>query len=144
MIQVNSFLLIQITSACPSGKKMKVVAFVLIVLMTSLCLAAPRRALVSSGRNNVGEEGVAENTNKEKISRAGHPDGAIDNHHNIPRQYYNQWGSSSNGGGDDGDNNGDGSELNTNMQPLYGDMVQDSFSKYATTARYVSAALFNE
>ncbi|KAI3472068.1 hypothetical protein Pfo_028756, partial [Paulownia fortunei] len=75
----------------------------------SLCLAAPRRALVSSGRNNVGEEGVAENTNKEKISRAGHPDGAIDNHHNIPRQYYNQWGSSSNGGGDDGDNNGDGS-----------------------------------
>lgn len=71
---------------------MKVVAFVLIALMASLCLAAPRRALVSSGRNDIAEvEATAEKVVDE-------------NHHNIPRQYYGQWGSGSNSG----DNNSNG------------------------------------
>ncbi|KAH6802650.1 hypothetical protein C2S51_034096 [Perilla frutescens var. frutescens] len=80
---------------------MKLEAFVLVALMTSLCLAAPRRALVSIGRNDV----VAEKTKNEQAS---FPDGTIENHHNIPRQYYNQWGSGSSGGDNNGDNSGNG------------------------------------
>lgn len=79
---------------------MKVVAFVLIALVMAsvLCSASPpRRALVAV---------AAENGKNEKTS-GGHPDGTISNHHNIPRQNYNQWGSSSTtpSGGDDGDTN---------------------------------------
>lgn len=70
---------------------MKVVAFALVALMTSLCLelAAPRRALVSSRR-------------ADDVTKNDHVYGTTENHHNIPRQYYNQWGS---GGDNNGDNN---------------------------------------
>lgn len=80
---------------------MKVVAFVFIALMASLCLAAPRRALVSNGRNDVvaEEEAMAETAKNGQVV-----DGTIENHHNIPRQYYDQWGSGSNSG----DNNSNG------------------------------------
>ncbi|KAL3825899.1 hypothetical protein ACJIZ3_021928 [Penstemon smallii] len=95
---------------CPTyvQNKMKVVAFLLIALMISQCLGAPRKALVGGG----GQAAVAvaaDNTNKERLNRAvDHPEGTIDNHHNIPRQYYNQWGNSP-AGGDDGNNNDNGS-----------------------------------
>ncbi|CAI9778985.1 unnamed protein product [Fraxinus pennsylvanica] len=92
---------------------MKLVVFLLVSVMVSSCMvaAAPRRALVSSTKiHNMEQQNVDElqGIAVEKLSRggaaAGHRDatGSIDNHHNIPRQYYGQWGSSSNGG-DGGD-----------------------------------------
>ncbi|KAL1549417.1 hypothetical protein AAHA92_17525 [Salvia divinorum] len=70
-------------------QKMKLVAFALVALMSFLCLVAHQRGLVVRRRG-----GVMMKTNK--------VDRSIDNHHNIPRQYYNQWGS---GGDSNGDNN---------------------------------------
>lgn len=92
---------------------MKLVAFLLISVMACSCMAAaaPRRALVSSTKIHNEEQQHVEELQGiavERLSKgggaAGHPDaaGSIDNHHNIPRQYYGQWGSSSNGG-DGGD-----------------------------------------
>lgn len=82
---------------------MKLVAFALVALMASLCLAAPRRALVSTGRHD-----IVEDTKNEEAGTEGIPDGTIENHHNIPRQYYNQWGSGSSGGDNNGDNGNGG------------------------------------
>ncbi|KAL8526075.1 hypothetical protein ACS0TY_015330 [Phlomoides rotata] len=86
---------------------MKVVALVLIALMTSsLCLAAPGRALRITTLTN---DGVPdEPTTAHDPLTTGHPD---ENHHNIPREHYNQWGSSTpsgGGGGGDGSNSGNG------------------------------------
>lgn len=77
---------LQIISTSKQVKKMKAAAFLLFMLMASLCMAAPRRILLSSGRNG----GVAE------------IDGTVENHHNIPRQNYKEWG---NEGDNSGDNN---------------------------------------
>ncbi|KAL7136666.1 hypothetical protein ABFS83_10G045200 [Erythranthe nasuta] len=83
---------------------MKVAVFVLIALTASVCLASPRRALVGVVADVI-------NSNKDKISGtgggsggSGHLDGTTENHHNIPRQYYNQWGTTPSGGDDNGDN----------------------------------------
>lgn len=70
-------------------KRMKLVAFALVALISFLCLAAHQRALVGSRRDDV-------------MMKTNQVDRNIDNHHNIPRQYYNQWGS---GGDNNGDNN---------------------------------------
>lgn len=58
--------------------KMKVVALVLIACLW-LAMAVGVHSMISV------------------TSRSGHPD---ENHHNIPRERYNQWGSST-GSGDD-------------------------------------------
>ncbi|XP_047960000.1 uncharacterized protein LOC125205216 [Salvia hispanica] len=73
----------------PKVKRMKLVAFALVALISFLCLAAHQRALVGSRRDDV-------------MMKTNQVDRNIDNHHNIPRQYYNQWGS---GGDNNGDNN---------------------------------------
>lgn len=39
---------------------------------------------------------------KEERSKTGYPESNVENHHNIPRQYYGDWGGSSS----DGDNSG--------------------------------------
>ncbi|CAA2989604.1 Hypothetical predicted protein [Olea europaea subsp. europaea] len=77
---------------------MKLVAFLLISVMVCSCMAAaaPRRALVSSTKIHNAEQHVEE-LQGIAVGRL-----SSDNHHNIPRQYYGQWGSSSNGG-DGGD-----------------------------------------
>ncbi|PIN07858.1 hypothetical protein CDL12_19569 [Handroanthus impetiginosus] len=67
------------------------------------------RDLVTIVGDNIRNKAVVANTNKEENVRAGHPDGNVENHHNIPRPYYNQWGSSPNGGGDEGNDNDNGS-----------------------------------
>lgn len=76
--------------------KMKVVTILLITLMTSLCLAAPRKALVS---NEMYQQTAVQ-------KEAGHPDGKTDNHHTMPREYFNHGGTGS--AGDDGGSTGNG------------------------------------
>ncbi|KAB2614403.1 hypothetical protein D8674_041360 [Pyrus ussuriensis x Pyrus communis] len=67
---------------------MRVVALLFVVMMASSCLAAPRRAI---GK----ERGKAMQKNSAK-----YPGSSLANHHNIPRQYYND----PNGGDGEGDN----------------------------------------
>ncbi|KAL2456049.1 uncharacterized protein Fot_32976 [Forsythia ovata] len=100
---------------------MKLVVFLLIAIMVCSCMAAaPRRALISSSKIHNKEqqkhveklqEIAPEIIGRGYVRPAGYPDatGSVDNHHNIPRQYYGQWGSSNGGDGGDTPNDINGS-----------------------------------
>ncbi|KAM1050753.1 hypothetical protein ACFX13_033173 [Malus domestica] len=86
---------------------MKVVALLFVVMMASSCLAAPRRAMLGgmNGQEQPLHDRVEGGKAMEKSS-AKYPGSSlnshnIDNHHNIPRQYYDD---PSGGDGGDGDN----------------------------------------
>jgi uncharacterized protein YxeA len=85
-------------------KKLLVVVLFLVVIVSSSCLAAPRRGM--SGRTYGRHEqryhvqkGRAVEGRREE-SKAEYTDSNIENHHNIPRQYYNDQGGTPQG--DDG------------------------------------------
>lgn len=90
----------------------KFLVFVLIIVMVFSCLgvAYPRKALMGGGGGH--EEQIMDNGVEIGVGkRYMYPDRDVDNHHNIPREYYNQRGDSStgggatdSGGGDNGDN----------------------------------------
>ncbi|WRX23712.1 hypothetical protein QQP08_016199 [Theobroma cacao] len=82
------------------------VLFLVVMMVSSSCMAGTRRAMIGGiygqeqrhragkGKAVEGRRNTVEDTDKN-----------IDNHHNIPRQEYGNWGSNSpdNGGnGDDG------------------------------------------
>lgn len=101
---------------CAADQNMKLIAILLAGVMVCSCFAAPRRALMSEMQGK--ERLLTESSRvsvpaeiefmKEKES-FGHPDSSsIYNHHNIPRQDYNQWGSNSNNNDGDGDKDGSG------------------------------------
>lgn len=78
----------------------KFLVFVMIIVMVSSCsgLASPRKALIGRGgyEEHLMNNGVGIGVKKEYTF----PNREIDNHHNIPREYYNQRGNNSTAGGD--------------------------------------------
>ena len=84
--------------------KMKLLAVLLLVLvLTSSCLAVPMRGL--SGGTFRQEQGFHVGKGKAVTvaeSKAEYSDSNVENHHNIPRQYYNDHGSDSQGGNGNG------------------------------------------
>ncbi|KAK4353281.1 hypothetical protein RND71_028799 [Anisodus tanguticus] len=73
--------------------------------MVGSCLgvAYPRKTLMGGHAEHIMDNGVGIGIGKKYM----YPDRDVDNHHNIPREYYNQRGSDSNGaggGGGSGDN----------------------------------------
>ncbi|KDP29136.1 hypothetical protein JCGZ_16525 [Jatropha curcas] len=75
---------------------MKLIAlFFIMVVMVSSCLA-----IHGQGERN-------QNQAEGKKSRVDCKERSVDNHHSIPREYYNGWGSSSQGDKNGGDNGGD-------------------------------------
>ncbi|CAK9182433.1 unnamed protein product [Ilex paraguariensis] len=99
---------------------MKLVALVLMMMMVCSCLATPIRARMRQMHEKEEQKqldnAVAVESIDEEKSKVSYPDGSIENHHSIPRQYFNQQGSGSNG--DDGDNNDNGSGLRE-QNPFY-------------------------
>ena len=110
-------------------KNMKVVTVLLVGLMVCSCLAAPRRPMMGGMHDEERvsvENGVASTVQScgracalyrstsvsvlPSVSKVRekwgmeNPYSSTDNHHNIPRQDYNQWGSGS--GSSSGDDNG--------------------------------------
>lgn len=98
---------------------MKAIAILLAGLMVCSCFAnaASRKTLMNGEKR--GKEGlVLENSRvtepeeikfmKEKESFRRPDSSGIDNHHNIPRQDYNQWGSNSNNNDANDDKDGSG------------------------------------
>ncbi|KAE8099610.1 hypothetical protein FH972_017579 [Carpinus fangiana] len=84
-------------------KLLAVLFFVLVV--TSSCLAVPMRGL--SGGTFRQEQGFHVGKGKGEAvvaveSKAEYSDSNIENHHNIPRQYYNDHGGDSQGGNGNG------------------------------------------
>lgn len=73
----------------------KFLVFVMIIVMVSCCFgvaASARKTLIGGHEERITDNGV-----KKKYI---FPDREIDNHHNIPREYYNQRGNNSTAGGD--------------------------------------------
>ncbi|KAG7964421.1 hypothetical protein I3843_09G169600 [Carya illinoinensis] len=91
-------------------KQLVALFLVVLVVGTSSCLAVPRRAMSSGAyrqeKRYQAQKGMAVEGGREE-SKIQYADGNIDNHHNIPRQYYNDWGGTSQG--DNGNGNKDGS-----------------------------------
>lgn len=85
----------------------QVMVLFLVVMMVSSSFAVLRREVLGgvSGQEQRqhAEKGKAVEGQKGK---AYYPEQSIDNHHSIPRQYYNDWGGSSHG--DNGNNGDDG------------------------------------
>ncbi|KAM2181877.1 hypothetical protein ACFX1Q_032437 [Malus domestica] len=83
---------------------MKVVAFLFVVVMASSCLAAPRRAMLGGmyGQEQLQyhrvEGGKAMENSSAKYTGSSLNSHNINNHHNIPRQFYDPSGGD---GGDD-------------------------------------------
>ncbi|KAL3536262.1 hypothetical protein ACH5RR_004723 [Cinchona calisaya] len=99
---------------------MKVISILLLGLMVFCsCLAAPRRAIIM-GEMQQKKRPSAENINgvafvsKMRMEKGGieYLDGNIKNHHNIPRQYYNQRGSSSSSNSNNADDNSNNNNNN--------------------------------
>ncbi|TMW96050.1 hypothetical protein EJD97_008002 [Solanum chilense] len=89
----------------------KLLVFMLIIIMFCSCLgdAYPRKALIGGEKleEHVMGYGVGFGARKKYI----YPDRDVDNHHNIPREYFGQRGdnsSSDSGGAGDNSDNGRG------------------------------------
>lgn len=84
---------------------MKVVALLFMVLLIKAgsCLGAPRRAMLGGiyGQEQRHHHGESMKNAMEK-SNAKYTGSSMDNHHSIPRQYYNDPSGSSQGDGDGG------------------------------------------
>ncbi|KAK2658090.1 hypothetical protein Ddye_011142 [Dipteronia dyeriana] len=86
--------------------KMKVVA----VLLSFLAVLADhhqpkiRRGLLGGIYGQEQRHHVDKGKAVEGKSRVVYPERSVDNHHNIPRQNYNDWGGASSSSGDSGDN----------------------------------------
>lgn len=83
--------------------KLLAVLLLLVLVVTSSCLAVPMRGM--SGGTFRQEQGFHVGKGKGKAvaeSKAEYTDSNIENHHNIPRQYYNDQGGASQGGNGNG------------------------------------------
>ncbi|KAE8717013.1 adenosine kinase 2-like isoform X1 [Hibiscus syriacus] len=87
--------------------KLKLVVVIGVLMMVSYsCMASPRRAMLcriygQEQRHHVGKGKAVEARTRSTGEKN------IDNHHNIPRQKYDDWGNNSPDSG--GDNDDDGS-----------------------------------
>ncbi|OIT01329.1 hypothetical protein A4A49_02782 [Nicotiana attenuata] len=83
----------------------KSLVFVMIIVMVSSCfgVASPRKTLIGGREERITDNGVGIGVKKEYTF----PNREIDNHHNIPREYYSQRGNNSTGGAAGGGDNGD-------------------------------------
>ncbi|PON60348.1 hypothetical protein PanWU01x14_153340 [Parasponia andersonii] len=92
---------------------MKVAALFLILMMATTCLAAPRRAMLAGiygqeQRYRLGKGKTIEGNKMEKMSSVKYAERKINNHHSIPRQYYNDKGGNYQGDGSDNSDSGTG------------------------------------
>jgi uncharacterized protein YfaP (DUF2135 family) len=76
-----------------------VVLFLVVMVVTSSCLAVPMRGMLG------GTYGQELEGSKEE-SKAEYPDSSINNHHNIPRQNFNDGTSQGANGGSNDDGSG--------------------------------------
>ena len=82
------------------------VLFLVVMMVSSSCMAGPRRAMIGGiygqeeQRHHVGKGKAVEG---KRNTVEGSSEKNIDNHHNIPRQKYEDWGSNSPDNGDNGD-----------------------------------------
>ncbi|GMJ02992.1 hypothetical protein HRI_003968400 [Hibiscus trionum] len=81
------------------------VVFVVLMMVSYSCMASPRRGMLGGvygqeQRHHVGKGKAVEAGTRNTVEKN------VDNHHNIPRQKYDDWGNNS---PDTGDNDGDGS-----------------------------------
>ncbi|MBA0809578.1 hypothetical protein Gohar_025220 [Gossypium harknessii] len=68
------------------------------MVMSYSCVARPRRGMIGGiYRQEQGHHVAVEGRRRNTVEKN------IDNHHNIPRQKYDDWGNNSPGGGDNGD-----------------------------------------
>ncbi|MBA0838240.1 hypothetical protein Goarm_010314 [Gossypium armourianum] len=68
------------------------------MVMSYSCVARPRRGMIGGiYRQEQGDHVAVEGRRRNTVEKN------IDNHHNIPRQKYDDWGNNSPGGGDNGD-----------------------------------------
>ncbi|KAG7960459.1 hypothetical protein I3843_10G124600 [Carya illinoinensis] len=92
---------------------LKLIALLLVPMVgINSCFAVPKRRAMLAGiygqeqRYHV-QKGKAVESRKEE-SKVQYADDSIDNHHNIPRQYYSDWSDTSRGESGDGSNGGSG------------------------------------
>lgn len=89
--------------------KLLVVLF-LVAILSSSCLAAPRRAMLGGtyGRPeqpyNVQKGKAVEGRRQLESAADQYTDSNVENHHNIPRQYYNDQGGTGTSQGGNGGN----------------------------------------
>ncbi|XVE76168.1 hypothetical protein DITRI_Ditri12bG0151300 [Diplodiscus trichospermus] len=75
------------------------------MMVSSSCMGGPRRAMIGGiygqeQRHHV-RKGKAVEARRNRVEDSLNKN--IDNHHNIPREKYNDWGSNSPDNGDSGD-----------------------------------------
>nr|DAD26754.1 TPA_asm: hypothetical protein HUJ06_028222 [Nelumbo nucifera] len=80
---------------------MKLLALLLVLLMVNFSMAVQRKALTDEvqsqeGRQLVNNE-IDDEQDADKNNVAGYSGGGINNHHSIPRQYFDNYGSSPKG-----------------------------------------------
>ncbi|CAM8931710.1 unnamed protein product [Rhodiola kirilowii] len=86
--------------------KLIIVALLLFMITTSFCTNAHGRPV--DGKR-VFEDALGDGDRYKQTSKGGYPESSIDNHHSIPRQFFNnQSGSSKIGDGNDDNDNGGG------------------------------------
>ncbi|KAM7264501.1 hypothetical protein ACFE04_002184 [Oxalis oulophora] len=99
--------------------KLFIVLLVVMVLVSSCCLAEARRTTIRRGliggiygqeQNQHVQKGKSVEATESKVEQKKRK---IDNHHNIPREHYSDWsippqGDNIPGGGDNSDNDGTG------------------------------------
>ena len=94
---------------------MKVVTLILVLMMAAACFAEPRRAVLGGiygqeQRFRLQKGKTIEGNHMEKMSNVMYPQRNINNHHSIPRQYYNDRGGNSQGDDSDNTDSGTGSQ----------------------------------
>ena len=82
------------------------VLFLFVMMVSSSCIAGPWRAMIGGiygqeQRHHVGKGKAIEGRRNRSVEDSSAKN--IDNHHNIPRQEYDDWGNNSPDNGDNGD-----------------------------------------
>ncbi|KAF9603366.1 hypothetical protein IFM89_035611 [Coptis chinensis] len=96
--------------------KMKLVVILVVLLAVNSCFAIHRKVLMDElhGQDH-GQQPLVKGLESEEVSTySSSGNGVSNNHHGIPRQYYNDWGSSPKGDSGNNDDNGSGLSRITN------------------------------
>ncbi|CAI9097998.1 OLC1v1034538C1 [Oldenlandia corymbosa var. corymbosa] len=116
----------------------RVVLVGILFIMASCCLAAfpshswkkgdvydPKGLIKNWKKGNINPQGIINDSKKGGVLRPEgiaknwkkgdvNPESSVENHHNIPRQAYDQWGSGGAGGSSPGDDNGTSDDTTKN------------------------------